>query len=62
MFVDNYFGVFDCFSPSRGCVRTLIMRGVFSVDDLFRVNIMLVKEFNDEKSVVVEKDSSDFLV
>ncbi len=58
-YINNYFGCFDCFSPGRGCVRHLIMSGTFGVDDLFRVNIMLVQEFeNNGKLGVDSKDDT----
>lgn len=56
-YINNYFGIFDCYSPNRGCIRTLIMSGVFSVDDLYRVNIMLVQELNRDGQL--EMDTKD---
>ena len=38
-----YFGVFDCYSPG-GITKTLVMAGVFTSDDLYRVHIRLVEE------------------
>ena len=42
--MDNYFGVFDCFSPGRGCIRTLVMAGSFTGNDLLKVNVLLKDE------------------
>lgn len=39
-----YYGVFDVYHPSMGCVRTLVMNGVFTYVDLYNVNIRLMEE------------------
>ena len=41
--MDCYFGVFDCYNPG-GTVRSLVMAGTFTVEDLYRVHICLVEE------------------
>jgi len=40
----NYGGVFSYYSPGRGCVRTLVMSGVYTIDELAKVHDMLLDE------------------
>ena len=57
-YINNYFGVFDCYSPGRGIVRHLIMAGTFSGDDLFRVNILVSQEICNGELGVDTKDNT----
>ena len=45
--LECYMGIFDCYYPQRGCTRTLIMSGDFTHNDLYKVNILLIKEWNE---------------
>ena len=47
VFIDCYFEVFDGYSPGRGCIRTLIMGGYFTADDLYMVNVRLIEEWEN---------------
>ena len=39
-----YMGVFDSYTPGCGLVRTLVMSGVFTSDDLYMVCVRLSEE------------------
>ena len=49
--MDNYFGIFDCYSPRRGCERTLIMSGMFNPDDMYNVALLVDHELSEMMKV-----------
>ena len=49
---DCYYGIFGCYSPGRGSIPHVIMSGVFSVDDLYRVNLMLDNFYVNNKEEI----------
>ena len=46
--LNNYGGVFDCFYPGRGIVRTLIMAGDFGADDMYKVSRNICEDFVEQ--------------
>jgi len=48
----GYVSVCGSYTPGCGCVRVLVMSGVFSVDDLFEV-CCLVKDECDKNETII---------
>lgn len=42
---DHYGGIFDCFYPGKGVVRTLVMAGNYTCDDVYKTTKKIKKDF-----------------
>jgi len=45
--LNNYCGIFDCFYANKGTVKTIVMAGDFTGDELFKFTEVIKKDFVD---------------